>query len=229
MIIDDNPVCCLGLRAHIVAKRVVNPFEEFIETMLKVFRFVEMIEPDLATWKDLFDIGIGIANLISARSRDLVDLGIGAIALLLNVNVEDNACAIIIGIKLLPAGVTIHIDILSLACQPLQGILVPGLIFSPYLHPKIGIMSHNSLEDVLALLGMEDISSKDKVVTLLDVLLMVDGSIDRLWEEICLDAILLQDKRDVGLLITKDGINELPIMSKEEAANAILDEIVKSL
>ena len=88
-------------------------------SMLKVFRLIEMIEADLATREDLFDIGIGIANLISARSRDLVNLGIGAIALLLNVNVEDNACAIIIGIKLLPAGVTIHIDILALACQPL--------------------------------------------------------------------------------------------------------------
>ena len=30
-------------------------------------------------------------------------------------------------------------------------------------------------------------------------------------------------------LITKDGINELPIMSKEEAADAILDVISKSL
>ena len=224
MIIDDNPVCCLGLRTHFVAKRVVNPFEEFIETMLKVFRFVEMIEPDLAAWEDLFDIGIGIANLISARSRDLVDLGIGAIALLLNVNVEDNACAIIIGIKLLPAGVTIHIDILALACQPLQGILVPGLIFSPYLHPKIWIMSHDSLEDVLALLRMEDISGKDKVVTLLDVLLMVDRGIDRLWEEICLDAILLEDKRDVGLLIAEDGIDSGDVLFAERDVHKAVEE-----
>ena len=85
-------------------------------------------------------------------------------------------------------------------------------------------MSHNGLEDVPALLRMEDIPSKDKVVTLLDVLLMVDGSIDRLREEICLDAILLQDKRNVGLLITKDGIDRWDVLFAERDVHKAVEE-----
>ena len=85
-------------------------------------------------------------------------------------------------------------------------------------------MSHNGLEDVPALLRMEDIPSKDKVIALLDVLFMIDGSIDRLWEEICLDAILLQDKRDVGLLIAKDGIDSWDVLFAERDVHKAVEE-----
>jgi len=194
---------------------LVDTLEELVEAMFSQC-LVDAIEAYLSIGEQPRDVRICIADLIRTSCRDLVDLGVGAILLLLVVNIEHNTRGIVIGIELRTTSVTILIDIAALTGQPCPWILIPGFVFSPDAYAELGVTRDNCPGYFATSLRMDEIACKDNIKALLRIgNRVIEGRIDRLGQEMSLDTEALTNDCDVGLLVAEDLIDSRNIVLTE--------------
>ena len=102
-------MCGLGVWGHVTGEGLVDEGKKFL--------FVT-VEPDFGIREELLNIGIGIADLVRTRGGNLVHLGIGSVALLLVVDIEHDARAVVIAVQGVSGGIAIGIDVFPLPCEP---------------------------------------------------------------------------------------------------------------